>query len=154
MEQLAELKKTPEDAKLNAQVAVTYFERMQLEKGLPVSQKAIQRDPKNKTGLMPNLHSQLGLAYATKAETATDTKEMAMYYEKAISHFKVVVDKYPKSDADEPSQYYLGVTYALTQDYDSAISVLEKLVNHTRDNIIKRNTEAMLTQIKQLAEAE
>ncbi len=152
MKQLAELDKMPEDAKLNAQVAVIYFERMQLEKGLPLSQKAIQRDPKNKTGLIPDLHNQLGLAYATKAEKATDTKEMATYFEKAIGNFKTVVDKYPKSDVHELAQYYLGVTYALTQDYDSAISVLEKLVNHTRDDIIKRNTEAMLMQIKQLAE--
>ncbi len=151
MAQLAELEKMPEDAKLNAQVAITYFQRMQIEKGLPLSEKAIKLDPKNSTELIPNLHNQLGLAYATKGETAGDAKEMATYYERAITHFKTVVDKYPDSDLNQPAQYYLGVTYALSSDYDSAISVLEKLVHHTRDENIKQNAEAMLTRVKGLA---
>ena len=152
MAQLAELEKMPEDAKLNAQTAITYFERMQFEKGLPLSEKAIKLDRKNNTGLIPNLHNQLGLAYATKGETAGDAKEMATYYEKAILHFKTVVDEHPNSDLNQPAQYYLGVTYALKEDYGSAISVLDKLVNHTTDDMIKQNAEAMLTRIKQLAE--
>lgn len=154
MAQLAELEKMPEDAKLNAQVAITYFERMQLEKGHPLSEKAIELDPKNSTGLIPNLHNQLGLAYATMGETAQDAEERATHYEKAILHFKTVVDEYPNSDLNQPAQYYLGVTYALSQDYDSAISVLDKLVNHTSDDMIKQNAEAMLTRVKQLAGAE
>lgn len=153
MAQLAELEKMPEDAKLNVQIALTYLERMQLEKALPLSEKAIALDPKNGTELIPNLHNQLGLAYATKGETAGDAKEMGTYYEKAITHFKTVVDKYPDSDLNQPAQYYLGVTYALNSDYDSAISVLEKLVHHTRDENIKRNAEAMLTRVKELAKA-
>ncbi len=150
--QLTELEKMPDDPKLNAQVALTYFERMQPEKALPFSEKAVELDPKNSTGLIPNLHNELGLAYATKGETTQDAEEVAMYFEKAIVHFKTVVDKYPKSDVNELAQYYLGVTYALKQDYDSAISVLEKLVHHTSDDIIRRNTETMLTQVKELAE--
>ena len=151
--QRTELEKIPDDPKLNAQVALTYFQRAQPEKALPFSEKAVELDPKNSTGLIPKLHNELGLVYATKAETAGDAAEMATYFEKAIAHFKTVVDKYPKSDVNELAQYYLGVTYALKQDYDSAISVLEKLVHHTRDDIIRRNTEAMLTQVKELAGA-
>ena len=153
MNQLAELKKMPEDAKLNAQVAITYLDRMQFEKALPISEKAFELDPENSTELMPNLHSKLGFAYAEKGETTKDAKEMATYYEKAILHFKTVVDEHPNSDVNEPAQYYLGITYALSGDYDSAISVLDKLVNHTSDDIIKQNAEAMLTRIKQLAGA-
>ncbi len=153
MAQLAELEEMPEDPKLNAQVALTYFERMQLEKGLPFSEKAIHLDPENSTGLIPNVHNQLGLAYATKGETVQDAEEMGIFYEKAILHFKTVVDEYPNSDLNQPAQYYLGVTYALSEDYDSAISVLDKLANHTSDAIIKQSAEAMLTQIKQLAGA-
>ena len=149
--QRTELEKMPGDAKLNAQVALTYLERTQPEKAFPLGKKAIKQDPKNKTGLMPNLHNELGLAYATKGEMAQDAEEMAMSLEKAIGHFKVVVDRYPKSELNELAQYYLGVTYALSKDYDSAISVLEKLVHHTGNDVIKRNTETMLTQIKELA---
>ena len=151
--QLAELEKMPDDPKLNAQVALTYLERTQPEKAFLLGEKAVEHDPKNKTGLIPNLHNELGIAYVGKAEMTTDAEEMATYFEKAIVHFKTVVDKYAKTEFDELAQYYLGVTYALTEDYDSAIPVLEKLLHHTRDDLIRRNAEAMLTRIKELAEA-
>ena len=155
MEKLAELEKMPDDAKLNAQVALTYLERMQLEKAVLFSEKAIEHDSKNDTGLIPNLHNQLGLAYATKVESAmvTNAKEAEMHFEKAVSHFRTVIDKYPKSDLNEPAQYYLGVTHAIKGNFDDAISVLDKLVNHTSNENIKQNAEAMLARVKELAKA-
>lgn len=150
---LVELEKTPDDAKLNAQVALTYLERTQLEKALPFSKKAFKHDPRNSTGLLPELHNQLGLAYGTKVESAMvkDAEKAAMYYEKAVSHFTTVIDKYPKSEVNEPAQYYLGVIHAIKGNFDDAISVLEKLVHHTSDAGIKQNTEAMLERVKDLA---
>ena len=150
---LAELEKTPDDAKLNAQVALTYLERTQLEKALPFSKKAFKHDPRNRTGLLPELHNQLGLAYGTKVESAMvkDAEKAAMYYEKAVSHFTTVIDNYPKSETNEPAQYYLGVIHAIKGNFDDAISVLEKLVHHTSDASIKQNTEAMLERVKDLA---
>lgn len=152
---LAELEKTPDDAKLNAQVALTYLERTQLEKALPFSEKAVKHDPRNSTGLLPELHNQLGLAYATQVEHAIvkDPEKAAMYYEKSVSHFTTVIDKYPKSEVNEPAQYYLGVTHAIKGNFDEAISVLEKLIHHTSDANIKQNTEAMLERVKDLASA-
>ncbi len=150
---LAELEKTPDDAKLNAQVALTYLERTQLEKALPFSKKAFKHDPRNRTGLLPELHNQLGLAYGTKVESAMvkDAEKAAMYYEKAVSHFTTVIDNYPKSETNEHAQYYLGVIHAIKGNFDDAISVLEKLVHHTSDASIKQNTEAMLERVKDLA---
>ena len=153
VEQLAKLEKTPDDAKLNAQVALTYLERTQLEKALLFSKEAFKRDPKNRTGLVPNLHNQLGLAYAAKVEgvMAKEPEAAEMYFEKAVSHFRTVIDKYPKSDLNDPAQYYLGVTYAIKGEFDDAIAVLEKLVHHTSDANIKQNAEAMLERVKDLA---
>ena len=150
---LAELEKTPDDAKLNVQVALTYLERTQLEKALPFSKKAFKHDSRNSTGLLPELHNQLGLAYGTKVESAMvkDAEKAAMYYEKAVSHFTTVIDKYPKSEVNEHAQYYLRVTHAIKGNLDDAISVLEKLVHHTSDAGIKQNTEAMLERVKDLA---
>ena len=150
---LVELEKTPDDAKLNAQVALTYLERTQLEKALPFSKKAFKHDPRNRTGLLPELHNQLGLAYGTKVESAMvkDAEKAAMYYEKAVSHFTTVIDNYPKSETNEHAQYYLGVIHAIKGNFDDAISVLEKLVHHTSDASIKQNTEAMLERVKDLA---
>ena len=153
VEQLAKLEKTPDDAKLNAQVALTYLERMQLEKALLLSKEAFKRDPKNKTGLIPNLHNQLGLAYAAKVEAVTLTapEKAEMYFEKAVAHFRTVIDEYPKSELNGPAQYYLGVTYAIKGEFEDAISVLEKLIHHTADANIKQNAEAMLERVKDLA---
>ena len=153
MKKLAELEKTPDDAKLNAQVALTYLERTQLEKALLFSKEAFKRDPKNRTGLLPDLHNQLGLAYAGKVEGAMvkEPEEADIYFQKAVAHFKTVIDEYPKSDVNGPAQYYLGVTYAIKGEFDDAIAVLEKLVHHTTDANIKQNAEAMLEQVKDLA---
>ena len=153
VEQLTQLEKTPDDVKLNSQVALTYLERTQLEKALRFSKKVFEHDPKNKTGLLPNLHNQLGLAYATKVEAAMvgAPEKAEVYFEKAVSHFRTVIDEYPKSDVNDPAQYYLGVTYAIKGEFDDAISVLEKLVHHTTDANIKQNAEAMLEQVKDLA---
>ena len=152
-EQLAKLEKTPDDTKLNAQVAITYLERTQLEKSLPFSKKAFKRDPKNRTGLIPNLHNQLAVAYATKVEAAMakDPEKAEMYFQKAVDHFRIVIDKYPKSDVNGSAQYYLGVTYAIKGEFDDAIAVLEKLIHHTTDANIKQNAETMLENVKDLA---
>ena len=153
VEQLTKLEKTPDDAKLNAQVALTYLERTQLEKALLFSKTAFKRDPKNRTGLMPNLHNQLGLAYAAKVEAAMAKEPEAaeMYFQKAVTHFTTVIDEYPKSDVKDPAQYYLGVTYAIKGEFDDAIAVLEKLIHHTSDVNIKQNAEVMLERVKDLA---
>ena len=153
IEKLAEFEKTPDDAKLNAQVALTYLERTQLEKALPFTEKAFKHDPRNSTGLIPNLHNQLGLAYGAKVEGAmVDGAEKAeMYYEKSVSHFRTVIDKYPKSEINEHAQYYLGVTHAIKGKFDDAIAVLEKLSHHATDGNIKQNAEVMLERVKDLA---
>ncbi len=153
VEKLAELKKAPDNAKLNAQVALTYLERKQLEEAVSFSEKAFEQDPKNRTKLIPNLHNELGLAYGTLVEGAMleNTEDAETHFEKAVSHFKTVIDTYPKSDAYEPAQYYLGVTYAIKGQFEDAIAVLEKLSHHASDKSIKQNAEAMLERVKDLA---
>ena len=147
------LKKKPDDAKLNAQVALTYLERNQLEKAVSFSEKAFEHDPKNRTKLIPDLHNHLGLAYGGLLEKAMleNTEEAEMSFEKAVSHFKTVIDTYPKSKAHEPAQYYLGVIYAIKGNFEDAIAVLEKLSHHAKDKNIKQNAEAMLERVKDLA---
>ena len=150
---LDELKQKPDDAKLNAQVALTYLERNQLEKGVSFSEKAFAHDPKNRTKLIPDLHNQLGLAYGALVEAAmlANTEEAETHFEKAVSHFKTVIDTYPKSKAHEPAQYYLGVTYAIKGNFEDAIAVLEKLSRHAKDENIRQNAEVMLERVKDLA---
>ncbi len=147
-EKLAELEKTPDDAKLNAQLALTYLERKQLEKALPLSKKAFEHDPRNRTELIPNLHNQLGLAYGMLIEGQENAD---VYFEKAVTHFRAVIDTYPKSDVYEPAQYYLGTTYAVKGHFEEAIAVLEKLVHHATDENIRQSAEAQLEHVKDLA---
>ena len=152
-QKLDELKKKPDDAKLNAQVALTYIERNQLEKAGTFSEKAFEQDPKNRTKLIPDLHNQLGLAYGARVEQAMleNAEEAEAHFEKAVSHFKTVIDAYPKSKAYEPAQYYLGVTYAIKGNFEDGIAVLEKLSRHAKDENIRQNAEAMLERVKDLA---
>ena len=149
---LAKLEKKPDDAKLNAQVALTYLERKLLKKAVPFSEKAFEHDPRNKSKLIPNLHNQLGFAYATKVGAMLDSgEETEIYFEKAVSHFKTVIDTYPKSDVYEHAQFYLGVTYGVKGHFEEAIAVLEKLAHHTSDENMRRSAEARLEQVRDLA---
>ena len=152
-EKLEKLKAKSDDAKLNAQVALTYLERRQLEEAVSFSEKAFEHDPKNRTKLIPNLHNQLGLAYGALVEVAMleNTEEAEMSFEKAVSHFETVIDTYPNSRAYEPAQYYLGVTYAIKGHYEDAIAALEKLSHYAKDKNIRQSAEAMLERIKDLA---
>ena len=152
-EKLEKLKAKSDDAKLNAQVALTYLERMQLEEAVLFSEKAFAHDPKNRTKLIPNLHNQLGLAYGALVEGAMleNSEDAETHFEKAVLHFKTVIDTYPKSEAHEPAQYYLGVTFAIKGNYEDAIATLEKLSHHAKDENIRQNAEAMLERVKDLA---
>jgi tetratricopeptide (TPR) repeat protein len=152
-ETLEKLKAKSDDAKLNIQAALTYLERKQLEEAVSFSEKAFEHDPKNRTKLIPNLHNQLGLAYGALVEGAMleNNEEAETHFEKAVSHFKTVIDTYPKSKAYEPAQYYLGVTHAIKGNYEDAIATLEKLSNHAKDKNIRQNAEAMLERVKDLA---
>jgi tetratricopeptide (TPR) repeat protein len=151
-EKLEKLEAKADDAKLNAEVALTYLERKQLEKALPFSEKAFEHDPRNRSKLIPNLHNQLGLTYGNLLE-GTDAEESEAYFEKAVSHFKIIIDKYPNSKVYEPAQYYLGLTYAIREHFEDAIVVLEKLSHHARDANIRQSAEAMLERVKDLANA-
>ena len=151
--QLEELEAKPDDGKLNAEVALIYLERKQLEKGVLFSEKAFEHDPKNRSKLIPKLHNQLGLTYGTLLET-TGAEKSEAYFEKSVSHFKVLIDKYPNSDVYEPAQYYLGVTYAIKEHYEDSIAVLEKLSHHAKDANIRQSAEAMLERVKDLANAD
>ncbi len=149
---LEELEAKSDDGKLNAEVALIYLERKQLEKGVSFSEKAFEYDPKNKSKLIPKLHNQLGLTYGTLLEIA-DAEKSEVYFEKAVAHFKVLIDKYPNSEVYEPAQYYLGVTYAIKEHFEDAIAVLESLSHHATDKNIRQSAEAMLERVKDLANA-
>ena len=151
-EKLEKLETTSDDAKLNAEVALTYLERQQLEKAILFSEKVFASDPRNRSKLIPNLHNQFGLTYGTLLETA-DAEKSEAYFEKAVSHFKIVIDKYPRSNVYEPAQYYLGVTYAIREHFEDSIAVLEKLSHHATDENIRQSAEAMLERVKDLANA-
>ena len=47
----------------------------------------------------------------------------------------------------------LGVTYAVSEHFEDSIAVLEKLSHHATDENMRRNAEAMLERVKDLANA-
>jgi len=142
----AELKKTPNDAKTNAELAIIHAKRGNIEPGQPLADKAIKLDPKNKTGLLPDLYLNLGLYYGqnTVGENAED------YFQKAETYFNAVIEKYPHSESYEQAHYYLGVTYAIQEKYELSIATLEKL-SDAKDSDTKVQATQMLERIKAIA---
>ena len=121
----AVLEKNPDDSEANAQLALVYLKRNNLEKGKLLADKAFTLDPENDTGHLPELHVTLGLYYGNHidAENAED------FFQKAESHFQTVIRQYADSMDYEPAQYYLAVIYVAQEMYDKAIPLLEKLSN-------------------------
>ena len=142
----AELKKTPNDAKTNVELAIIYAKRGNIETGQPLADKAIKLDPENKTGLLPELYVNLGLYYGqnTAGENAED------YFQKAETYFNTVIEKYSQSESYEQAHYYLGVTYAIQEKYELSIATLEKLTD-AKDSDTKANAAEMLERIKAIA---
>ena len=121
----AVIEKDPDNPEANAQLALIYLKRNNLEKGKPLADKALTLDPENDTGRLPELHVTLGLYYGNHidAENAED------FFQKAESHFQTVIRQYADSMDYEPAQYYLAVIYVAQEMYDKAMSLLEKLSN-------------------------
>jgi tetratricopeptide (TPR) repeat protein len=145
MKQLkAEIQKTPNDPKANVELALIYVKRGNLEQGQPLVDKALKLDAENKTGLLPELHLNLGLHYGTKASTVEDSDD---YYQKSEMYFKTVVQKYSRSPFYEQGQLYLGITYAIQEKYELAIVTLEKLKN-AKDPAVKGRAAEILESVK------
>ena len=142
--------KMPNDVKLNNKIAITYLQLRKINKALTFSEKVFAKDPENKTGLLPTLHIQIGLAYAMKiqAQAGNEGSDLTALTEKAVNHFNMIVDKYPKSKDYETAQYYLGITYSFSKQYDKSIEALEKLINHTTDDQLKKSAQSRLDQVK------
>ena len=140
-----------DDVKLNYEFAVTYLEQGQIEKALPYSQKVLDKDPDNTTGLLPNLHLEIGATYASMIQSSF-SKDAKKYGKNAVKYLQTVIEKYPDSnDIFEHAQFHLGVTYSHTGDFDKSIEVLEKLMNHATDELIKEALPNKIIEVKQLA---
>ena len=140
----------PDDVKLNNEFALTYLNQRQIEKALPYSEKVLDKDPGNTMGFLPDLHLAIGLAYANMIQNGP-AEAAAKNGKNAVMYFQRVIEKYPDSKVFETAQYYLGVTYSLTGDFDKSIELLEKLMNHTTDDRMKQNAEQAIQRAKELA---
>ena len=140
----------PDDVKLNNEFAMTYLNRGQIENALPYSQKVLDKDPENKMGLLPDLHLKIGLTYAGMIQTSSG-EDVEKNGKNAVKYLQSVIEKYPDSNVFETAQYYLGVTYSLTGDFDKSIEVLEKLMNHAENERIKQSAQRAIQSVKQLA---
>ncbi len=142
--------KLPDDLELNSQFALAYLNIQELEKALPFSEKVFAKDPKNETGNVSKLHTQIGLAYAMQLQRKPSDDKLA---EKTVMHFQKVIENYPESNESEPAQYYLGVTYHILKQFDKAIVVLEKLLNHGKNENLLQQAEVMLKRAQDSLES-
>lgn len=142
--------KLPDNIELNSAFAIAYLNIQQLDKALPFSEKVFAKDKKNESGNVSKLHTQIGLAYAMQLQRKPSDEELAG---KAVKHFQNVIENFPESNESESAQYYLGVTYHIHKQFDKAIVVLEKLLNHGKSENLLRQAEMMLKRAQDSLEA-
>ena len=142
--------KLPDDLELNSQFALAYLNIQELDKALPFSEKVFAKDTKNESGHVTKLHTQIGLAYATQLQRTPSEENLG---EKAVMHFQKVIDNFSESNEFEIAQYYLGITYHILKQFDKAIVVFEKLLNHGKNENLLRQTEMMLKRAQDSLEA-
>ena len=140
----------PDDVKLNNEFAMTHLNRGQIEKALPYSQKVLDKDPDNTMGLLPDLHFKIGLTYAGMIRNSSG-EDAVKNGKNAVKYLQSVIENYPDSNVFEAAQFYLGVTYSHTGDFEKSIEVLEKLMNHTANERIKQTVQNEINKVKQLA---
>ena len=138
-----EIKENPDAPMINAEIAIIYVKRGDIENGKPIADKVLKLDPMNKTGLLPDIHLNLGLHYATHA----DEDNAEDFYRKAETHFQTVIEKYAQSTVYEQAKYHLSLTYALQKKYQQAIELLETL-SDSKNEEIKANAGVLLDRIK------
>ena len=137
------VQKNPDDAKANARLALIYINRGKFEQGKPLFDNAVKQDSNNETGLLPELYVNVGLHYGNNA---VGDKEKD-YFRKSEELFQKVIDTYPDSKFYEDAQYYLGITYALQEKSELAITTLENLID-AKDEVIRQQTAILLERLK------
>ena len=152
--QETKLKKNPSNPKITAELALTYFNLGNFEKGQPLADKALKLDTENRTGLLPEINLNLGLhhlgLYHGSNGGGENTEENL---QKAETFFKTVVEKYPQSAAYESAQLNLGRAYAIQEKYHTAIATLEKL-SEAKDPAIKARASQFLDHVRNMAKSE
>ena len=138
-----QLNEKPNDPMINAEIAIIYVKRGNFEKGKPIADKVLKLDPTNTTGLLPDIHLNLGLHYATHADEA-NTED---FYRMAEEHFQTVIENFAQSAVYEQTKYHLSLTYALQKKYQQAIELLEAL-SDAKNEDVKANASVLLERIK------
>lgn len=144
----ANYQKMPNDPDVIAGLAIAYVKWNLVDKGQPFIDKALKLDPENKTGRLPEIYLNLGLHYGGNAgeENAEENLQMAE------NHFNIIIQKYRQSNVYELARLYLGITYAIQEKLQMAITTLEKLSN-AKDPEIKARAEQFMDQVKVMAES-
>ena len=142
--------KMPDDVKLNHKIAVKYIQTRKIEKALTFSEKVFAKDPENTSGVLPDMHLQLGFAYVNMIQGKSEevASENAT---KAITHLQKIIENYPKSDVYETAQYFLGAAYSYNGQFDKSIEILEKLLNHSTNERMKASAEKAIQSVKEMA---
>ena len=141
----AGLKETPDHPKMNAQLALIYLEWAMLEKAQPFVNKALKLDPKNETGLLPELYLNLGINYGNSVSDEND--DVAL--QKSEGYFKKVIEEYADSKYYYPAHYYLGVIYTIQKKYKMATEMLNKAAE-SKDPDTKAQALLGLEQVNML----
>lgn len=131
-----------------AEMALAHVNQGNIVEGQALLDKVLALDLKDESAYLSKLHVSFGLFYGQNAEKRGNED----YFQKAEKHFNTVIQKYPQSKLYEGAQLYLGITYAIQEKKQMAISLLEKLSSHTKDAYIQERADHILETLKKQAE--
>ncbi len=129
------LKEKPDDLPTLYEAAVWYLERGDGQRGLPLAQKVLNLDAKNRKGYYAPMKVHLGLYYAIHRVRQAHL---------AIEEFQTVIKRFPNSREAEEARFYLATTHlALGQDAQ-ARKWLEEVVRTSKSALLRQKAEKLL----------
>jgi tetratricopeptide (TPR) repeat protein len=130
-----QLRQRPNDLATLYRAAVWFLERGDGERGLPLAQKVLERDPENRKGYRAAILLHRGLFYATHRVRQAHL---------ALDDFRTIVTQFPNSPVAEEARFYLAVTHlALGQD-NEARRWLTEVAKVSKSAALKTNAEKLL----------
>lgn len=131
------LKSKADDIEANAEAALIYLRRVNLEMAQPLLEKSFKLDPKNEKGYLPKLYLSLAMTLGLREQ-----------YKEALENLDKLLNNYPKFENLAQGYYYKGIIHAILGNIPQATEALKKCIEMAKDPQLKEQAEEVLSQIK------
>ncbi len=132
-------KEDPDNVEAHSLLATNYYQRRKLEQGATHLKEVVRLDPENKSGELPQLYMQAGLACGKSGD-----------FPKAIEFLSQGASKYPASSVSDETRYYLGISYKLAKQTDKAKETFKQLTESAKSSDLRDAAQEQLNDLAKL----